>query len=125
MVALNLAMNLSLVFVMEERGLALSTSVSATVQVVWLLVRLRRVLPEIGWVRLGLGLTRTVLATVVMAVVLWILTATGLSIHRLVGRSVFELAILVGAGLAVYYLAARVLKIEELATALQYTGDGG
>jgi putative peptidoglycan lipid II flippase len=125
MVALNLAMNLSLVFVMEERGLALSTSVSATVQVIWLLAKLRRVLPEIGWVRLGLGLTRTVLATAVMAVVLWILTATGLSIHRLVGRSVFELAILVGAGLAVYYLAARVLKIEELATALQYTGDGG
>ena len=125
MVALNLAMNLSLVFVMEERGLALSTSVSATVQVIWLLVRVRRMLPEIGWVRLGHGLTRTVLATAVMAGVLWILTATGLSIHRLVGRSVFELAILVSAGLAVYYLAARVLKIEELATALQYTGDGG
>jgi putative peptidoglycan lipid II flippase len=125
MVALNFILNLTLVFSMEERGLALSTSVSATVQVIWLLVRLKRVLPEIGWVRLGLGLTRTVLATAVMAVVLWILTAPALSIHRLVGRSIFELAILVGAGLAVYYLAARVLKIEELATALQYTGDGG
>ena len=110
---------------MEERGLALSTSVSATVQVVWLLAKLRRLLPEIRWVRLGLGLTRTVLATVVMAVVLWILTSQGLSLHRLVGKPAFELAILVGAGLAVYSFTARALGIEELATALQHTGDGG
>ncbi len=117
MVALNLVMNLSLVFVMEERGLALSTSISATVQILWLLARLRRVLPEVGWTRLLLNLSRTVLATAAMAVALWILTSSGLSVDRLVGQSGIQLLILVVTGVAVYLLAARVLRVEELSTA--------
>lgn len=117
MVALNLVMNLSLVFVMEERGLALSTSISATVQILWLLARLRRVLPEVGWAKLGLALSRTVLATAAMAVALWILTSSGLSVDRLVGQSGIQLLILVVIGVAVYLLAARVLRVEELSTA--------
>jgi putative peptidoglycan lipid II flippase len=117
MVALNLVMNLSLVFVMEERGLALSTSISATVQILWLLARLRRVLPEVGWAKLGLALSRTVLATAAMAVALWILTYSGLSVDRLVGQSGIQLLILVVTGVAVYLLAARVLRVEELSTA--------
>jgi len=117
MVALNLVMNLSLVFVMEERGLALSTSISATVQILWLLARLRRVLPEVGWAKLGLALSRTVLATAAMAVALWILTFSGLSVDRLVGHSGIQLLILVVTGVVVYLLAARVLRVEELSTA--------
>jgi len=123
MVALNLVMNLSLVFVMEERGLALSTSVSATVQIVWLLARLRRVLPEVGWARLWLALSKTVLATAAMAVALWILTSSGLSVDRLVGQSGIQLLILVVTGVAVYLLAARVLRIKELSTAFHQNAE--
>jgi len=120
MVALNLMTNLSLVFVMEERGLALSTSISATVQIVWLLARLRRVLPEVGWARLLLSLSRTVLATAAMAVALWVLTYSGLSVDRLVGQSGIQLLILVVSGVAMYLLAARVLRVEELSTAFHH-----
>ncbi|MEK7731451.1 MAG: polysaccharide biosynthesis C-terminal domain-containing protein, partial [Planctomycetota bacterium] len=118
-----LVMNLSLVFVMEERGLALSTSVSATVQIVWLLARLRRVLPEVGWGRLVLSLSRTVLATAAMAVALWILTSSGLSVDRLVDQSGLQLLILVITGVAVYLFAARVLRVEELSTAFHHSAE--
>jgi putative peptidoglycan lipid II flippase len=123
MVALNLVMNLCLVFVMEERGLALSTSISATVQIIWLLARLRRVLPEVGWARLLVNLSRTVLATGAMAVALWVLTSSGLSVDRLVDQSGIQLLILVVTGVAVYLLAARVLRIEELSNAFHHNAD--
>jgi len=123
MVALNLLLNLSLVFVMQERGLALSTSVCATVQIVWLLARLRRALPEVGWARMWLALSRTVLATAAMAVPLWILTASGLSLNRLTGKSALQLLILVVIGVAVYLLAARILRIEELSMPFHHIAD--
>lgn len=121
MVALNLVMNLSLVFIMEERGLALSTSISATVQIIWLLARLRRVLPEVGWARLWLALSRTVLATAAMAVALWVLTSSGLSVDQLTEQPGIQLLILVVTGVAVYLLAARLLRVEELSTAFHHT----
>lgn len=117
LVGLNLLMNLSLVFVMEERGLALSTAICATVQIIWLLAKLSRVLPEVGWVRLGLSLSRTVLATAAMTVVLWILSESRLSVDRMVASSGIQLLVLVVTGVAVYFLAARALRIEELSTA--------
>lgn len=123
MVALNLLMNLSLVFVMEERGLALSTSISATVQIIWLLARLRRTLPEVGWASLWLALSRIVLATAAMAVALWVLTSSWLSVDRLVGQSGIQLLILVVSGVAVYLLAARALRIEEFSTALHRVAE--
>lgn len=117
LVGLNLVMNLCLVFVMEERGLALSTSICATVQIIWLLAKLRRVLPEVGWARLLLRLSRTALAAGAMAVALWILKASALSVDRAVGSSGMQLLILIVTGVAVYFLAARVFGVEELSTA--------
>ncbi len=115
-VGLNLLMNLGLVFFMEERGLALSTSISATIQIIWLLVRLRRTLSEIGWRRLGLNVSRTALAAAAMAVVLWILTGTGISVDRWFESCGLQLFILIVAGVGVYFLAAKLLHLEELSS---------
>ncbi len=123
MVGLNLMMNLALVPVMEERGLALSTSVSAAVQIIWLVAKLRRVLPEVGWARLLMQLSRTVLATAVMAVALGVLTKSGLSVDRWVEKSGLQLLILVVTGVGVYYLAAWLLRIEELSTAFRRSAN--
>lgn len=124
MVLLNLALNLSLVFVMEERGLALSTSVCAFVQVGWLLVVLRRRLPDFA---LGSFLARSwkvLTASAVMAGALlmaqripvpWDGTATG---------NLVQLGVLVVVGVATYLLAARLLRVGEL-RAIAQAGLGG
>ena len=134
MVALNLAMNLSLVFVLQERGLALATSVCAILQVVWLLVRLRREFPDIRWGRLGSNLSWTALAAGVMGLALAILTGpTALgdllgANQRLHRAPAVRLLLLVAIGVGVYVLAAWVAHrfsgggVEELSTVLGRTG---
>ena len=52
MVGINFLMNLSLVFVLQERGLALATAVCAGIQVIWLSRLLAREVPEIRWRKL-------------------------------------------------------------------------
>jgi putative peptidoglycan lipid II flippase len=70
MVSLNLAMNLTLIWPLAEAGLAVSTSVTAALQVLLLVLILahRRAPPE--WGRLAATTLRTVLATLVMAAVI-------------------------------------------------------
>jgi putative peptidoglycan lipid II flippase len=119
MVGVNFAMNLSLVFILEERGLALATAVCAVVQVIWLSTTLARTLPEIGWRRIGAGVLRMLVATGIMAAALSILAWSGLT-DRLIGESAeARLAALVLTGIAIYAIAARVLRIEELYTVLR------
>jgi putative peptidoglycan lipid II flippase len=109
MVALDLVLNLALVFVMEERGLALATAVCGTVQVLWLLSLLRRMVPQAGWLRLLRGIWRTVAATTFMAAAL--AAASWLTPWL---SSAPRLAILVTAGVVAYLLSAHLLGIEEL-----------
>ena len=114
MVALDIAMNLCLVFVMQERGLALATAVCATLQVVYLTHRLRQVVPEMAWSNLIRGLRGTLLATVAMAAVLAVLVfaLSGLASNPI------RLIILVTAGVGAYLLTAYLLRLEELRIAM-------
>lgn len=119
MVGVNFAMNVSLVFILEERGLALATAVCAVVQVIWLSTTLARTLPEIGWRRIGAGALRMLTATGIMATALSILAWSSLA-DRLVGESAeARLATLVLTGIAIYVVAAKVLRIKELDTVLR------
>jgi putative peptidoglycan lipid II flippase len=116
MVAADLGLNLILVFVMQERGLALATAICATGQVAWLITRLHRVMPQVGWPRLLRSVWRILLATASMAlaltVVAWATAPFGAGIR---------LFLLVTAGIVTYVLSARVLRVEELRTALRQT----
>ena len=49
MVGVNLGLNLALVAPLEERGLALATALCAGIQVIWLSVKLRSVVPQLAW----------------------------------------------------------------------------
>ncbi|MBI4716289.1 MAG: murein biosynthesis integral membrane protein MurJ [Planctomycetes bacterium] len=119
MVFINVAVNLVLVFVMEERGLALSTSLCATVQALWLIRRLRGVLPEMQWAEVVAGLGRMALAAVVMSA-----AVVAVDSPRILGSWAYawtplRLGVLVVVGLAVYGLAALALRIPELRAALR------
>jgi putative peptidoglycan lipid II flippase len=119
MVSINFLMNLSLVFVLEERGLALATAVCAVIQVVWLSLKLTRALPQIAWRTIAAGVYRMLIATGIMAAVLTFLTYSPL-VGRLVGSTpVAELLTLVVAGIVSYAVAARFLRVEELGIVLR------
>ena len=116
MVAFNLSLNLMLVFIMEEAGLALSTSISATVQACWLAYGLRKLFPELAWRRLRSPLIRLMLAAAGMAVVLVAVAGVGESMHW---HKAVRLMSMLGTGVAAYFLAAWLLRVEELRSALQ------
>lgn len=116
MVCVNFAMNLGLVFILEERGLALATALCAIVQVIWLSTALASTLPELEWRRIAAGAVRMLLATGIMAAALSAVAWSGLG-DRLIGESAgARLGTLVLSGIAIYVIAARVLQIEELDT---------
>ncbi len=119
MVALDLALNLVLVFVMEERGLALATAICATLQVAWLFTRLRRTMPQVTWLRLGSNLWRTLLATGAMGVALMVISW----LTAWIGSEPIRLLLLVGGGMVAYLVSARLLKIEELREAFRRTTE--
>lgn len=119
MVAVNFTMNLALVFVLQERGLALATAVCATVQVSWLSIKLAREIREIDWRRIRHGVTRMLLATGIMAGILTILVCPVLARDWITANPPARLAILVIAGVATYAAAAHVLRISELGAVLR------
>ncbi len=119
MVAVNLAMNLALVFVLQERGLALATALCAAIQVVWLSVRLNRTLPQIDWRHIGRGAARIVAAAGVMTASLVAVSLPGVMGDWIGSHVAARLAVLVVVGAVTYALAARVMGIEELSAVLR------
>ncbi len=124
MVGVNFLMNLSLVFVLQERGLALATAVCAFIQVIWLSHLLTREISEIQWRSIGGSVLRMLLATVIMTIVLTvfvILTGT-LSATVETHSRAYLIAVVAGLvlmGVASYAAAGRTLKIDEVGTILE------
>ncbi len=71
MVALNLLLNFTLIWWWAEAGLAVSTSIAAAVQLVVLMAIFSRRQAPLGWWQLAATTARTVLATLVMAGVVY------------------------------------------------------
>ena len=105
-VGLNVAMNLALVFVLQERGLALATAVCAVIQVSVLSARLRAIVPELAW--------RRIAATAVMTTALTVLAVGVLPGSWVQKQPVAELIVQVATGVVAYGLASRVLGVKEL-----------
>ena len=120
MVIVNFAMNLALVFVLEERGLALATSICAFVQSLWLGRLLGRRLTELSWRPFWRGVSRTGTATLFMGVVLACLSqgAFGGTVASSAASmpAVVQLGVLVIAGAMAFALAAWSLGCPELHT---------
>lgn len=118
MVCVNFALNMVLVFPLQERGLGLSTSITAIAQAGYLAWRLHRRVPGVAWRPLGLAAVRILLATGVMVVALFVLLhVSGLG-PRLgtmpPGWLAASLAGVIALAVGVYALASRLLRVEEL-----------
>ncbi len=119
MVLLNLALNLVLVFILEERGLALSTVVCAFIQVFWLTLLLRRKTAGIDWSSvLGLGCRITIGAGAMLAA-LFVADIFVLGAMFSDQRPATALCVFVPLGVGVYVVAARILRIDELRQVLR------
>lgn len=69
LIALDLALNLTLIWPLAELGLALSTALSAAIQAIWLAKGLERRSVAIDWRALGGSVAKTLLAASVMGLV--------------------------------------------------------
>ncbi len=66
-VVLNLSLNLTLIWPLAEKGLALATAISASVQIVMLIVIFSRYKSPLDWTAIAITLLRTLTATLLMA----------------------------------------------------------
>jgi putative peptidoglycan lipid II flippase len=114
----NFFMNWMLVGVMQERGLALSTSVNAILNCSALYFMMRRRLNGIEGRETAIALGKILLASAAMAVVCW---AASAGISRLAGESfiarLLNVTASVGLGACAFYLGALLLGVEELKAA--------
>lgn len=121
-VAVNLTLNLALVWPLAERGLAISTAVAASVQAILLATVYSRAGSRLAWreltVTLGKGAIAT--ATMALAVISFRQLAAPADLARPQQAMQLLFAILTGA--AVYLAAARLLRMPEL-TLLLRPGD--
>jgi putative peptidoglycan lipid II flippase len=116
--ATNFVMNWSLVGVLQERGLALSTSVVALGNCGLLYVIMRRRIRGIEGKRTGLAVGKILLASAVMGAGCWAVSAFA---SRLLGYGFAGRLTNVGVSVAVsaglFYLVASLLGVEELTAA--------
>jgi putative peptidoglycan lipid II flippase len=106
---INLIMSLSLINVLGVTGLALSNTTAATIELVLLVVLIRKRLGGLEDRRVLIGALKTAVASIIMGAAVWgFLTAVS-------GTSVIVRAfggVIVGAG--VFAIAAWLLRVEEL-----------
>lgn len=117
MVVLNFAMNLALVFVLQERGLALATAVCAFVQVFILIAILSRRLQaqsSVAWAGFRSFVIRAVAGSAIMGIVVRLVAGSGLAEFG----PIAETGVLVVVGVAVFLAASSLLNREELAAVL-------
>ncbi|HEY2731830.1 MAG TPA: murein biosynthesis integral membrane protein MurJ [Polyangia bacterium] len=116
-VASNLAWNFATFRSLGHFGLALGTSLAATVNLLVLVVAFQMQVKNLLTRELFAALARIVGASLVMGVVVWCLSARLelIASHSLAVRFLKALGP-VGAGAAVYFLAARAFGLEEAQT---------
>lgn len=112
-IALNLVVEIPLLWWMGEAAMAVGTLVSFAVQAVVMLVMLDRRIGGIGLPLLVKPTLKMLLATAVMGVALWALKHSPLY-PRGSGRAVWaaQLALMTGVGAAIYLAASHVMGLE-------------
>jgi putative peptidoglycan lipid II flippase len=118
-IAVNVVLNLALVRVFGYRGLALGTALASLLNAVLLLELLRRRLGGLDFARVGLALGKIAVASALMAAAVASVQAwqeATWPASRFLPRA-GQLGASIAAGLLVLALAARLLRIGELAEA--------
>ena len=115
---LAVVLNIILVRVMGVGGLALATSISATVGVVFLLGLLRRKIGRLGGRDTMLQLGRIALATVAAAGACLLLDRV-MPTARSAAQSLGRLVVITGASVIVYMGCALLLRVRQVASVRQ------
>src|SRR5699024_2627196 len=111
----NVVLNLILIQLMAHRGLALATSISSIITLLYLLYRLRKKIGPFGFIKsIKCGL-KSLLAALVMGVVVYFLDA-GLVNYLGSGkmRELLSLLISAGIGALIYFILIYIMRIEEV-----------
>jgi putative peptidoglycan lipid II flippase len=114
-VAVNLVANLTLVWILAGPGLALGTSITATLQFLAACWILTRRLDSFPWRTIVAAMLKTIFATIAMTTACR--TASALSQHLEIGSpllaKVVALSFPLGAGAAVFLLTAKLTGLKE------------
>jgi putative peptidoglycan lipid II flippase len=108
----NLVLNLTLIWSMGGRGLALSTALVAAIQCAVTAWLLQRKVGQLYWAEIGWTSLKTVLATAVMSLVCLVLldklNSTGMGVGRLI-----RLGVPLISGAIAFLVASRILGLKE------------
>ena len=119
-VCVNIVLNLTLIWFMGTAGLALSTAMCSYLQVVILVLELRR---RFGFSILD-GMLTTLIKTLTATVLMWMAGQCFLYLCRGLpdgtGFNVLRLAVVVPSAAAVYTIAAKLLRTEMLSLFARY-----
>ena len=120
-VGLNLSLNLLLVWPLAERGLGLATAIGAATQVVVLTLLFSWRHGPLGWQRLWHTAARSLLASAIMAAVVW-LVLEYLPAGPAMSQRSLRVAVPLGAAIVTFLIAARGLGLQEPVQALFQPG---
>ncbi|HEX2929346.1 MAG TPA: murein biosynthesis integral membrane protein MurJ [Candidatus Binatia bacterium] len=117
-IAVNYVMNSLLVGPFGHVGLAFSTSTVALINFLLLALFMRRKLQRLGGRRLGFTVLKIFAASVVMAVIAWLVDqiAGALPLYGLM-LNLVRVAAAITAATATFYMVCKLLAVEELAEA--------
>jgi putative peptidoglycan lipid II flippase len=122
-IAINFALNWSLVGVLQERGLALSTSAVALLNFALLYFLMQKKINGIEGRKTAGAIVKIILASGLMALVCWVVSQ---GIYDFAGDNrmarILNVVVSVGAGAGVFYIAAYWLGVEELKSAVNAIG---
>jgi len=129
MVVMKIVLSLALVDYMAQNGLALATSLAATVSFLLLLFGLRRKLQSIDGRRLAVSLAKMIFASAVMGITIWIVSNLSQPFFQSpasVWQQILQLGSLILLGIIVYSGMAALLRMEEFAkvVSLMYNAIG-
>jgi putative peptidoglycan lipid II flippase len=121
MVAANLVLNLTLVWIFAEAGLALATALCASVQCVILYAILKRRVELNGQSRLRATLLKTCVATAAMVAVALVALrlVPGAPESDEVAVKAVRLCVPLGAGAFAFFVTAAILRVPEMGTFLR------
>ncbi len=114
MVALNLILNLTLIWFLREGGLALATAISATIQIIILFVLLRKKLNITGHKHIITSAIKTLIATFFMYITCWSMLKIMPACDGSLMVKFIRLLIPLTTALITFFTVSFLLKSEEL-----------
>jgi len=118
--ALNIVLNFLLISPLKHSGLALATSLSMIFNLVVLAFLLRRRLKRLEGRRILFSLVKVIFIAVVMGIVIYLLLRSVSALDMpLLASLITQVCLGIGAGIAIFFSLAYLLKLEEFKVFLQ------